>query len=41
MKYTTKNNGVTACTPTQLLYRVSDRLRVLHYSLRTVQAHLS
>lgn len=38
MKYTAKNNGVTACTPTRLLDQVRDRLRVRHYSLRTAGA---
>lgn len=41
MKYTPKNNGVTARPPTQLLYQVHDRLRARHYSLRTEQACLS
>ncbi|MCC5073059.1 phage integrase N-terminal SAM-like domain-containing protein [Xanthomonas campestris pv. plantaginis] len=41
MKYTPKNNGVTARPPARLLDRVRDRLRARHYSLRTEQAYLS
>lgn len=41
MKYAPKNNGVTARPPTQLLDQVFERLRVLHYSLRTEDAYLS
>ncbi|WP_238595465.1 integrase [Xanthomonas campestris] len=41
MKYTPKNNGVTARPPARLRDRVRDRLRVRHYSLRTEQACLS
>ncbi|TXD41296.1 integrase [Xanthomonas campestris] len=41
MKYTPKNNGVTARPPTRLLDRVRDRLHVRHYSLRAEQACLS
>ncbi|RJU10912.1 integrase [Xanthomonas campestris] len=41
MKYTRKNNGVTARPSARLLDQVRDRLRVRHYSLRTEQACLS
>ncbi|WOB49701.1 integrase [Xanthomonas hydrangeae] len=41
MKYSPKNNGITARPPTRLLDRVRDRLRLRHYSLRTEQACLS
>ncbi|WP_126945589.1 phage integrase N-terminal SAM-like domain-containing protein [Xanthomonas sp. BRIP62418] len=41
MKYTPKNSGVTAPPPFRLLDQVRDRLRILHYSLRTEQTPLS
>ncbi len=41
MRYTPKNNGVTAPPPLRLLDQVRDRLRVRRYSLRTEQAYVS
>ncbi|MCC4635775.1 phage integrase N-terminal SAM-like domain-containing protein [Xanthomonas dyei] len=41
MKYTQKNNDLTAPPPLRLLDQVRKRLRFRHYSLRTEQAYPS